>query len=255
MSAETVLATIDNDPAVLALFGNGSEEVAVPTSGKMTWLKFYSESSKEGVSGKCKAAGVKVNTFYLEDQLGVRALDHCRVHVVKLFRFNGKIDQKGAVIATRDADYRCPEKPKKFKQGVLALFLVQTPGGLQVACGQYLSSLCRAFQGYEGVVKDCSNADVLAKRGGVWDAASYAVVPEGRFTLSLSGYAEATDNGPTFIGHREVHASSAAEVDDFNALVTYARGVLFDAVAYFAKIADKLKKMDETKYDKDGNAR
>jgi len=251
MSTELAVPT----PTGLALFQDDAPVDA--GQSKMPWIKYFSPKSKEGVSGKCKAAGVRVESFYFEDAHGVTAISPVKLHLLTLHRFNARIDQKGGVVATRDKDYRCPCVPKKFKQGVLGLCLVQTPGGLQVACLQAVSGLCAIFNGYEGIRSDWSHPAVMAKKGPKFEEAAKAAVAVGRFTLTIGGYGKEIENddGETFeanIGTRTIEASTPAEVEAFNAYYANGTAVLTDAANYFARLVDRLNKLDETKYDDDG---
>ncbi len=242
-------------PVGLALFQDDAPIDA--GQHKMPWIKYFSPKSKEGVSGKCKAAGVRVESWYFEDAHGVTAISPVKLHLLSLHRFNAKIDQKGGVVATRGKDYRCPNTPKKFKQGVLGLCLVQTPGGLQVACLQAVSGLCAIFNGYEGIRSDWARPAAMAKKGPKFEDAAEAAVAVGRFTLTIGGYGKEVENddGETFeanIGTRVIEASTPAEVEAFNAYYTNGQEVLADSAAYFSRLVDRLNKLDDTVYGPDG---
>lgn len=245
-------------PVGLALFQDDAPIDA--GQHKMPWLKYFSPKSKEGVSGKCKAAGVRVESFYFEDAHGVTAISPVKLHLLSLHRFNARIDQKGGVVATRGKDYRCPATPKRFKQGVLGLCLVYTPGGLQVACLQAVSGLCAIFNGYEGIRTDWAQPAVMAKKGPKFEDASKAAVAVGRFTLTIGGYGKEVtvqkdDDEETFeanIGTRVIEPSTPAEVEAFNAYYAQGQEVLGDSAAYFSRLVDRLNRLDETVYDGEG---
>lgn len=201
------------------------------------WLKFFSQAAKSNVT-ECKEAGVKVNTFYLQDQLGIRALDACRLNFLKLFRYNAKFTPKGEIISIKGSDYRCPEKPQIYKQGLLALVHVYVPGGSGFACVTASTGLCRIAQGVEALHAEVTNHDKLAARGKVWEAATLAKHPSGSVIFEIGADPQEFDNGVGFIGWRTPQAPTLEEVELFNSALEF----LPDAVSYFAKRVEELKK-------------
>jgi len=249
----SAIVVTDDVEAGLALFDNSDIEGGV---GKMPWFKYLSARAKDGVTSKTNPAGVVKHSYYYEDAHGVTAIRPFTLHAMKLFRFNGRINSGGKVVATRDKSYRCPETPRKFKQGVLVLALVYHPSGLQVAIGQFTSGLCDSFKGYEGLIGDWKNPEAMAKRGQKFADAGGAIHEAGRFTLTIGGYGkdvDSADGDETFeasIGTQLYAPSTPAQVEAFNEYMTRNTAILTDAVSYFAKIADGLMKLDETKFPK-----
>jgi len=91
----------ENETGLAEIDENGLAEMPEDVGGfkRMPKVSFYGTSAKEPRLSKLKEAGVKVGSFYLEDDAGIVAPDPFYFFATPcLFHFYGKLDVNGAKV-------------------------------------------------------------------------------------------------------------------------------------------------------------
>jgi hypothetical protein len=184
---------------------------------KFPTVVFFSEWAKGDRPEQCKEAGVEINSYYLQDELGIRAFKPFRIVALPIFfDYFAKYDNAGKLFATsltKQAD-------TKFKQSRLACVLVVeeddsavTPAFITTSGGQN-----RLWDKIAAAEK-AANSDAWFRRGPAFVATKNASKSCFRFVSIIGGAKEKTQDqtGDFILGYSQPAPASETLIGLLNA--------------------------------------